>query len=431
MSAHFTFEASPGHAAARDNADPLASFRDRFAHPTGADGRTLIYLCGHSLGLQPLAARTIVLEELDRWAKLGIEGQFREPRPWVDYAAHLRAGLARLVGAQHAEVVAMNALTVNIHLLLASFYRPTGPRTRVLMEASAFPSDRHAVVSQLQLHGLDPATSLIELAPRAGESVLRIEDIEAEIESQGDRLALVFWPGVQYLTGQAFDLARLQRAASKAGALFGLDLAHAIGNVPLALHDWNVDFAVWCSYKYLNSGPGAVGGAFVHERHGARPEVPRLAGWWGHEPTTRFKMSPTFTAAAGAEGWQVSNPPILSSAPLLASLAVFDAAGMPRLRAKSIELTSYLDYLLARLPPGEVTRVTPVEPAERGCQLSLRIRGGADRGRRLFAKLEEAGVVCDWREPDIIRVAPVPLYNTFCEVHAFSERFAAALADTA
>lgn len=431
MNAPFVFEASPGHAAARDNADPLASFRDRFAHPAGSDGRPLIYLCGHSLGLQPLGARTIVLEELDRWATLGIEGQFREPRAWVGYAEHLRAGLSRLAGAQHGEVVAMNALTVNLHLLLASFYRPQGTRTRVLMEAGAFPSDRHAVLSQLALHGLDPATTLIELAPRAGESVLRTEDIEAEIERQGDRLALVFWPGVQYLTGQSFDCARLQRAASKVGAMFGLDLAHAIGNVPLALHEWNVDFAVWCSYKYLNAGPGAIGGAFVHERHSQRGGVPRLAGWWGHDPESRFQMSPNFVAASGAEGWQVSNPPILSSAPLLASLAIFDAAGIGRLRAKSIELTGYLEFLLARLPPGEVTRVTPAAPEERGCQLSLRIRGGAERGRRLFANLTEHGVVCDWREPDIIRVAPVPSYNTFCEVHAFSERLATALHATA
>lgn len=426
MVSDLIFEASPGHAAARDRADPLATFRDRFALPKDAQGRPLIYLCGHSLGLQPLTARTIVNEELDRWAQLGIGGQFTDPRAWVGYAQHLQAGLARLAGAEASEVVAMNALTVNLHLLFASFYRPSGRRRLILMESGAFSSDRHAAASQLAWHGQDPSTSLVELAPRAGADLLATEDIEAAIERHAEELALVWWPGVQFRTGQAFDCARIARAARRAGAVIGFDLAHAIGNVPLSLHDWDADFAVWCSYKYLNAGPGAIGGAFVHARHHAG-DLPRLAGWWGHDPASRFRMAPGFVAAPGAEGWQVSNPPILSSAPLLASLAIFDAAGIARLRAKSIELTGLLDFLVDRLPSDDITRVTPADANARGCQLSLRIGGGAARGRAVFDRLAELGIVCDWREPDIIRVAPAPLYNGFCEVHAFAERLAGAL----
>lgn len=426
MATDLIFQASPGHAAARDHADPLAAFRDRFAHPKDAQGRPLIYLCGHSLGLQPLAARAIVNEELDRWAQLGIGAQFTEPRAWVGYAQHLQGGLARLAGAEATEVVAMNALTVNLHLLFASFYRPKGRRRLILMEAGAFSSDRHAVVAQLAWHGQDPATTVVEVAPRPGADLLEIDDIEDAIARHADELALVWWPGVQFRTGQAFDCARIAHAAHRAGALIGFDLAHAIGNIPLSLHDWDADFAVWCSYKYLNAGPGAIGGAFVHERHAAA-DIARLAGWWGHEPSSRFRMAPGFIPAPGADGWQVSNPPILSSAPLLASLAIFDAAGIARLRTKSTELTGFLDYLIGRLPATDVSRISPADPASRGCQLSLRIGGGPDRGRAVFDRLAELGIVCDWREPDVIRAAPIPLYTTFCEVHAFSERLALAL----
>lgn len=401
-----------------DGADPLQEFRARFALPRDAAGRPLVYFCGHSLGLMPLAARQIVNEELDSWEGRGISGQFSGRRPWVDYASLLTAGLAKLAGAHGHEVVAMNALTVNLHMLLASFYRPQGARRRILIEAGAFPSDRHAVVAQIRWHGLDPADCLIELAPREGEELLREDDIEGAIGRAGETLALVLWPGVQYLTGQAFDLVRLARTARRAGAAIGFDLAHAIGNVPLALHDSDADFAAWCSYKYLNAGPGAIGGAFVHERHQYRADLPRLAGWWGNDPATRFLMAPTFDCAPGAAGWQTSNPPILSAAPLLASLGIFAAAGLARLRAKSIELTRALEAQITALPPGEATIISPRDPDRRGAQLSVRMRGSRERGQRIHEALGARGVVCDWREPDVLRLAPVPLYNTFDEVRA-------------
>jgi kynureninase len=402
-----------------DAEDPLRSFRARFALPRDARGDPIVYFCGHSLGLAPLDARRLVGEELDRWEACGIDGQFRGGRPWVRYAELLAPGLASLVGAAPHEVVAMNGLSVNLHLLLASFYRPLGARRRVLVESGAFPSDRYIVASQIAWHGLDPATELIELAPRAGEHTLRPEDIEAAIDREGTQLALVLWPGIQYLTGQAFDLARISSAAHRVGALAGFDLGHAIGNVPLALREADADFAAWCSYKYLNAGPGAVAGAFVHGRH---HDVPRLAGWWGHEPDSRFLMRPSFTPAAGAAGWQLSNPPILSSAPLLASLGVFADAGMPRLRVKSLALTSLLETLLEALPAGRCRIVTPRDPERRGCQLSLHVAGG----RATFDALTASGVACDWREPDIVRVAPAPLYNTFAEVHRFVDALRAA-----
>jgi len=407
--------------------DPLAGFRERFALPRDAAGEPLVYLCGHSLGLMPLAARAIVSEELDRWAALGIDAQFTGGRPWIEYADRMTAGLAALAGAEAHEVVAMNALTINLHLLLASFYRPRGARRRVLIEAGAFPSDRHAVAAQIAWHGLDAEACLTELAPRAGEQLLRAGDVEAAIERAGEELALVLWPGVQYLTGQAFDIAQIARAAHRIGAVAGFDLAHAIGNLPLALHDSGADFAIWCSYKYLNAGPGAIGGAFVHARHAKRGDLPRLRGWWGHDAATRFLMAPQFDAAIGAAGWQVSNPPILSSAPLLASLELFAAAGIERLRAKSIALTQALEREIDALPGGEAHIVTPRDPAARGAQLSVRLRGDADRGRRVFAALTARGVVCDWREPDVLRLAPVPLYNTFADVRAAGTALRAAL----
>ena len=411
-----------------DAGDPLQDFRARFALPRDAAGRPLVYFCGHSLGLMPLDARRIVGEELDSWATLGIEGQFTGRRPWVQYAELMNSGLAMLAGAQPHEVVAMNSLTVNLHVLMASFYRPQGRRRRILIEAGAFPSDRYAVQGQIAWHGLDPADCLVELGPRAGEELLGEDDIEAAIERADDTLALVLWPGVQYLTGQAFDLARLARAAHRAGAAVGFDLAHAIGNLPLALHDSGADFAAWCSYKYLNAGPGAIGGAFVHERHMHRDDLPRLAGWWGNDPASRFLMAQAFARAPGAAGWQASNPPILASAPLLASLEAFAAAGMARLRARSIALTRSLEAAIDALPPGEVTLVTPREPRERGAQLSVRVGGGRERGQRVHTALTARGVVCDWREPDLMRIAPVPLYNTFDEVQACAAALRAALA---
>jgi kynureninase len=405
-----------------DEADPLHSFRDRFALPRDVDGKPLLYLCGHSLGLMPLGARELVLEELDDWARLGVLGHEHGRRPWIPYHENLRDGLASLTGARSTEVVAMNSLTVNLHLLLAAFYRPAGKRRRILIEAGAFSSDRHAVASQIAWHGLDPAEALVELTPAAGTDNITEESIEAHLEEHGDEVALVLWPGVQYRTGQSFDLGRLARAIHRAGCVAGFDLAHSIGNVPHALHDIEADFAVWCSYKYLNAGPGAIGGCFVHERH----DRPHLAGWWGHEAATRFRMGPEFHAAAGAAGWQISNPPILSAAPLIASLALFGEARLPRLRQKSVALTGYLEYLLDRLAP-DVELITPRAAESRGCQLSVRVTGPQGRGRRVFAALTSLGVIGDWREPDTIRLAPIPLYNSFADVFRGAEALAQAL----
>jgi len=426
-------------ARARDAADPLRELRTRFALPRDAHGAPLLYLCGHSLGLQPLAARDIVNAELDDWARLGVLGHEQAQRPWVPYHENLTAGLAALGGAHPGEVVAMNSLTVNLHLMLASFYRPRARRSRILMEAGAFSSDRHAVTSQIAWHGLDPEQELLELAPPPGEVTLAEEHIEECLQRHGEEIAVVLWPGVQFRTGQSFDLARITRAAHSRGCIAGFDLAHSIGNTPLELHGAEADFAVWCSYKYLNGGPGALGGCFVHERHsgaqsrsqhgGSLPGA-RLAGWWGHEADTRFLMEPQFRAAAGAAAWQVSNPAILAAAPLVASLALFLEAGPQRLRAKSVALTDCLDELLRPLAPA-VQILTPHDHARRGCQLSLRLAGGAARGKRMFAELSARGMVCDWRSPDIIRVAPVPLYNRFEDVWQFAQALRAVLPDAA
>jgi kynureninase len=425
-------------AQARDAADPLRALRSRFALPRDARGAPLVYLCGHSLGLLPLAARDIVNEELDDWARLGVHGHELARRPWVPYHENLSAALAALSGAQPGEVVAMNSLTVNLHLMLASFYRPSGARARILIEAGAFSSDRHALASHIAWRGLEPQSTLIEIAPPAGQDLVPEEAIEACLAEQGEEIALVLWPGVQFRTGQAFDLARIVRAAHAHGCIAGFDLAHSIGNTPLGLHADEADFAVWCSYKYLNGGPGAIGGCFVHQRHsdaqprtrhsGALPGA-RLAGWWGHEERTRFLMEPQFRAAGGAAAWQLSNPPILAAAPLIASLAIFSEAGMAALREKSVALTDFLDELLRPLEPA-VHILTPRESARRGCQLSIRIAAGAARGKRVFDALGARGMVCDWRPPDIIRVAPVPLYNRFEDAWHFSRALAEALRES-
>lgn len=403
-------------ARSQDAADALAPLRDRFAIPRGADGRPLLYFCGHSLGLAPIAARAMIEADIADWERLGVLGHEHARSAWIGYAEQLQQPLAGLAGARPHEVVAMNSLSVNLHLLLASFYRPSGRRRAILIEAGAFSSDRHAVASQIGWHGFDPERELIELSSRQGEDLIRIEDIEACIAAEGSRLALVVWPGVQYRTGQLFDLRRIAQAAHAADCIVGFDLAHAIGNVPLSLHADDADFAVWCSYKYLNAGPGALGGAFVHERHLQGAELPRLTGWWGHDPGTRFEMRPGFVAARGAAAWALSNPPIFSAAPLRASLPLFAEAGMPALRRKSLALTACLESLITELAAGHLTIITPADPAQRGSQLSLRIRNGAERGLEVFEALSARGVVCDWRDPDIIRVAPVPLYNSFEEV---------------
>jgi kynureninase len=411
---------------AMDAIDELAAFRARFALPPHIDGRAAIYLCGHSLGLAPLAARALVNEELDDWNQLAVLGHHVGRRPWIDYAEQLRPALARVVGAQAGEVVAMNSLTVNLHLLMASFYRPQGKRRCIVVEQGAFSSDRHAVVSQLEWHGLSPADALIEVAPAAGTDLVDESAVEQLLSERGSEIALVLWPGLQYRTGQAFDLGRIARAAQTAGATCGFDLAHAVGNMPLQLNADGADFAVWCSYKYLNGGPGAIGGAFVHERH-RRADLPGLAGWWGHEAGSRFRMEPGFVPAADAAAWQVSNPPILSTAPVLASLQQFEAAGMPALRAKSLQMTGLLLEQIDTRFAKQLHCITPREPARRGCQLSVRLHAGRDAGRRVFEDLGASGVMADWREPDILRIAPVPLYNNFAELAVFCDVLEAAL----
>jgi kynureninase len=399
----------------RDAADPLAWCRAEFELPAGPAGRPLVYFCGNSLGLMPRAARGMVEAELDDWARLAVLAHLEGTTPWYSYHERLREPLARVVGARPDEVVAMNSLTVNLHLMLATFYRPAPGREKVLMEEGAFPSDRYAVTSHLKTRGVDPAQALLLVRPRPGETTLRPEDLETLLQERGGEIAVVFLPGVQYYTGQLLDMGRITLAARGAGCLVGFDLAHAAGNAMVKLHDWNVDFAVWCSYKYLNGGPGAVGGCFVHERHGRDRTLPRYAGWWGNDPETRFQMhrNPEFIPVEGADGWQLSNPPILAMAPLLAALDLFDRSGMPALRGKSEELTGYLEFLLDRLPAGRLELITPGDPASRGCQLSLRVPRA---GRDLFDALQARGFLGDYREPDVIRFAPAPLYNSFHEV---------------
>ena len=408
---------SDEYARAQDAADPLRGFRDEFLLPRH-DGREQAYFCGNSLGLQPKGARAHVEEVLDKWATEAVEGHFTGQAQWMPYHELVRDPLAEVVGALPSEVVAMNSLTANLHLMMVSFYQPTIERTAILIEAGSFPSDRYAVESQLKYRGLPPQHTLIEVRPDGEDGTFSMEAIERAIREHGQRLALVLWPGVQYRTGQAFDLERIACVAHEAGAIAGFDLAHAVGNLPLQLHDSSADFAVWCHYKYMNSGPGAVAGCFVHERH-ARTQRPRFAGWWGHEQGTRFRMAPDFVPTPGADGWQLSNPPILGLAPLRASLDLFSRAGMGALRAKSERLTGYLEALIDARLRDTLQVVTPSDPVQRGCQLSLRVAGGRERGRALFEFLGRQGIVGDWREPDVIRISPAPLYNTHADVLRF------------
>jgi kynureninase len=411
-------------AAEMDARDPLSQFRERFYFPKTKSGHECIYLCGHSLGLQPKSASSFLEQEVRDWAQLGVEGHFHAKSPWMPYHRLLTQQTATLVGARPIEVVVMNSLTVNLHLMMTSFYRPTTKRHKILIEGSAFPSDQYAVQSQIRLHGFDPATSLLELRPREGESCIRDEDVEALIERGGGSIALIMLGGVNYATGQLFDMAAITKAGHRNGCFVGFDLAHAAGNVPLHLHDWNPDFAIWCSYKYLNGGPGCVAGCFVHERHARAFDLPRFAGWWGHDEKTRFQMGPDFHPMAGADGWQLSNPPILALAPLRASMGIFSEAGMENLRAKGLSLTGYLEYLLTQHTSPKFSVITPREPERRGAQLSIRI---ASNGRQLCEQLASEGIIGDWREPDTFRVAPVPLYNSFQDVCSFVQRFLAAV----
>lgn len=403
-------------AAQLDADDELAAYRDKFHIPVQADGKPFIYLCGNSLGCQPRSVRRFVETELRDWETMGVEGHFHAQNPWMPYHEFLTESSASLVGALPKEVVVMNSLSANLHFLMVSFYRPTPERHKIVIESDAFPSDAYAAESQLKVHGY-PAESLIKLTPREGETLLRTEDIEALIAEQGDEIALILLGGVNYYTGQVFEIERITNAAHSKNIPIGWDLAHATGNIPLQLHDWNVDFAAWCSYKYLNAGPGAVGGCFIHERHVENPDIVRFAGWWGHDKESRFKMRHGFHPIPTAEGWQLSNAPILSMAALRASMEIFDEVGMERLRAKSEKLTAYLHYLLQNLPESvHIEIITPTEVAHRGCQLSLRVR---KNGKKLHQKLTERGVICDWREPDVIRIAPVPLYNSYMDLWSF------------
>jgi len=409
-----TFDASEDFAKRLDERDPLAHFREKFALPARR-GEPVLYFNGNSLGLMPKAARSLIADELHDWETLAVDAHFAGKTPWFSYHEVLREPGARLVGGNADEVVMMNGLTVNLHLMMATFFRPVGSRRKILIEDGAFPSDTYAAQTQLALHGIDPAEGLIRVASRPGETLLRTEDLVELIERRGSEIVVVLLPGVQYYTGQLMDIAAVTKAAHGQGCVAGWDLAHAAGNVPLKLHDWEVDFAVWCSYKYLNGGPGAIAGCFVHERHGRNLALPRMGGWWGNDPATRFRMHERrdFVPRAGADGWQVSNPPILAMAPLRASLAIFDEAGMEALRRKSVVLTGYLLWLLDQAEHKRFGVITPGNSDERGCQLSLRI---LDRPAQTIHAIEASGVVTDFRPPDVVRVAPVPLYNTFHEV---------------
>jgi kynureninase len=414
------FSADEDFAHQLDAEDPLRSFREKFHLPLDKDGKPLIYFAGNSLGLMPKAARQIVEQELDDWANLGVDAHLEAKTPWYTYHETLRAPTARLVGGKPVEVICMNSLTVNLHLMMSTFYRPTKARFKILMEEPAFPSDTYAIKTQIVHHGLNPKEALVLASPRKGEFTVRTDDIVDLIEKHRYEIAVLVIAGVNFFTGQLFDIPEITAAAQKRGIVVGFDLAHAIGNVPLSLHDWNVDFAVWCSYKYLNAGPGAVAGAYVHERHATNTKLPRLAGWFGNDPNTRFRLhlEPEFIPVASADGWQISNPPIFSMAPLRASLAIFDeAGGMEKLRAKSIKLSGYLQFLLEQSGSKKFTVITPREADARGCQLSILAH---EHPKELFKILQATGVKCDFREPNVIRAAPTPLYNTFHEVCRFS-----------
>jgi len=402
-----------------------AQFRQQFSFPRHGEDGEKVYFCGNSLGLMPDSARRRVEVEMERWADLAVDGHFSGEPAWLGYHRQLEDVLMRLTGAGPGETVAMGALTLNLHLLMTSFYRPAGTRRRILIEQGAFPSDRYAVASQLRLHGLDPDVDLIELEPGA-DGLIDDQRVCETIAARADELALVLWPGVQYATGQRFDMHKICQAARDHGVPVGLDLAHAIGNVPLRLHDWGADFAAWCSYKYLNAGPGAVAGLFVHERH-ADFAGPRLAGWWGHDEQTRFLMGPDFEPIRGAEGWQVSGAPILNLAALAGALDIYREAGIDSLQDAETDLAVRIADIVHALPGKPLEIVTPLEPGRRGCQLSLRVRAGRVQGKSAFERLQAAGVVGDWREPDIIRVAPNPLYNSVEDVDRFGEMLARSL----
>ena len=395
-----------------DNKDPLLSYNDKFHFPVQENGNKHIYLCGNSLGLQSKITESFVKQELDDWKALGVEGHFHAQNPWLPYHEFLSESYSKIVGSKKSEVIAMNTLSVNLHLMMVSFYRPNETKNKIIIEGDAFPSDIYAVESHMKHHGIDPSESLIKLRPREGEVIIRLEDIINVIEQNSESVSLIMLGGVNYYTGQLFDMKKITQVAHNHGILVGFDLAHAVGNVLLSLHDWNVDFAVWCSYKYLNSGPGSVAGAFIHERHHNK-NLERFAGWWGHDKESRFKMPDQFQPIKTAEGWQLSNPSILSLAAVRASLSLFDEVGMSQLITKSKNLTSYLVFLLNQIPTDRINIITP---EQRGCQISISVKNG---NKDLFNEITKRGVIADWREPDVIRVAPVPLYNSYLDVYNF------------
>ena len=388
------------------------SYQEKFHFPIQENGEKHIYLCGNSLGLQSKNTESFVIQELDDWKKLGVAGHFQARKPWLPYHEFLSESYSKIIGSKESEVVAMNTLSVNLHLMLVSFYRPDTLRNKIIIEGDAFPSDIYAVESHIRHHGLDPSESLIKLKPREGEVTIRLEDVKSVIQQNADSVSLIMLGGVNYYTGQVFEMKEIAEEAHKHNILVGFDLAHAVGNIPLSLHDWNVDFAVWCSYKYLNSGPGSVAGVFIHERHHSQ-DLERFAGWWGHDKESRFKMPDEFVPIKTAEGWQLSNPPILSLAAVRAALSIFDEVGMLSLVTKSKKLTSYLVFLLHQI---STDRINIITPEQRGCQISISVKNG---NKDLFDEITKKGVIADWREPDVIRVAPVPLYNSFLDVYNF------------
>ena len=416
---HLEFKFTEEFARKADENDPISSFRNQFDFPV-INGEKALYFTGNSLGLKPKAADKALQTELDDWANYGVEGHFHGTNPWFKYHEFFTEGLAQLAGAKSHEVVAMNGLTANLHFLFASFYRPTKEKFKIICEEKAFPSDQYMIESQIRFHDLDPETALIEIGPRKGEHTIRHADIIEAIQSNADQLALVFIGGVNYYSGQVFNMKAITEAAHQTGAIAGFDLAHAFGNIELELNNWKVDFAAWCSYKYLNSGPGSVAGVFIHEKHGLDPNTPRLSGWWGYDKSQRFLMEPGFKPIPGAEGWQLSNAPVLAMAVHKVALDIHCKAGMPALRKKSLELTSYFEYLLKQINDQDhgisFEIITPTNPDERGAQLSILVHG---KGKELFDKITEMGVIADWREPNVIRVAPVPLYNSFTDVYQF------------
>ena len=402
-----------------DETDPLRDFRNQFWIPQDEAGKELIYFCGNSLGLQPKLTEQYIKEELDDWKTLGVEGHIHARHPWMPYHEFLTDKMAAVVGAKPLEIVMMNTLTVNLHLLMVSFYQPTQKRYKILIENDAFPSDKYAVESQIRYHGFDPKDSLIIWKPREGDTTLRYEELQEILDLEGEHIALIMIGGVNYYTGQAFDLKRISHMGHQYGCIVGFDLAHMAGNINPELHQSNADFAAWCTYKYLNSGPGSVAGCFVHERHANNFDLPRFAGWWGHNKQTRFNMRYDFEPIPGAEGWQLSNPPILSLAAIRASLDIFDQAGIDNLRSKSLKMMKLQDEILTESSSDLFEIITPKDHNERGCQLSIRIKN-ADKN--IFNKLSSEGVISDWREPDVIRIAPTPLYNSFKDIYYFYQK---------